>query len=56
MDLQIDGTDLPASFFLCEGDPLQPRNAVLRMWIEGREVSLETRQTKLWKQFQVLPK
>ena len=55
VDLQMDGTDLPASFFLCEGDPLQPRNAVLRMWIEGREVSLETRQTKLWKEFQVLP-
>ncbi|MEC7984143.1 MAG: hypothetical protein VX278_03200 [Myxococcota bacterium] len=54
VDLKRDGTDLPASFFLCEGDPLQPRNAVLRMWIEGREVSLETRQTKLRDRFKVL--
>ena len=55
VDLQLEGSDLPASFFICEGDPLQPRNAVLRMWIEGREVSLETRQTRLWKEFQTLP-
>ena len=55
VDLRLDESDLPASFFLCEGDPLQPRHAVLRMWIEGREVSLETRQTQLWKEFEVLP-
>ena len=54
VDLQIDKTDLPASFFLCEGDPLQPSNAVNRMWIDGREVSLETRQTRLRKQFESL--
>ena len=54
VDLRVEKTDLPGSFFFCEGDPLQPSNAVLRMWINGREVSLATRQTRLRDQFEKL--
>ncbi|MFT5685005.1 MAG: imidazolonepropionase-like amidohydrolase [Myxococcota bacterium] len=43
-----------ATFFLCDGDPLQPRNAVRRMWIAGSEADLETRQTRLLQQYQEL--
>ncbi len=37
----------PATFFLTAGDPLQPRFGVQRLWIEGREASLDTRQSRL---------
>ena len=44
----------PASFFISDGDPLQPRSAVRQVWIGGRQASLQTRQTRLWKQYQTL--
>lgn len=43
-----------ATFFAVDGDPLQPRNDVRRMWIAGREVSLETRQSRLYQAFRAL--
>ena len=43
-----------ATFFLVDGDPLQPRYPVRRMWIAGAEVSLATRQTRLAEQYRVL--
>lgn len=42
------------TFFICDGDPLQVRHHIHRMWIEGREVSLRTRQVELAEQFRVL--
>lgn len=44
----------PATFFQVDGDPLQPRYAVRRMWLDGRPLSLESRQTRLFRQFEVL--
>lgn len=43
-----------ATFFLADGDPLQPRHAVRRMWIQGREASMQTRQTRLLERYQEL--
>lgn len=45
----------PGTFFQVPGDPLQPRFAVQRMWINGRRTSMETRQTRLFERFQDLP-
>ncbi len=44
----------PASFFVTDGDPLQPRHAVRRMWIDGREVSLDNRQRRLFERYREL--
>jgi imidazolonepropionase-like amidohydrolase len=43
-----------ANFFICEGDPLQPRNRVQRMWIQGREADLRTKQTELYEAYREL--
>lgn len=43
-----------ATFFVVDGDPLQPRFPLRRMWVQGREVSLETRQSRLYQDFKVL--
>jgi imidazolonepropionase-like amidohydrolase len=43
-----------ADFFLSAGDPLQPRYPVQRMWIDGRETSLISRQTRLRDRFETL--
>ncbi len=47
-----EGAD--ATFFLSDGDPLQPRVAVRRMWIGGSEADLSTRQTRLLERYQEL--
>jgi imidazolonepropionase-like amidohydrolase len=49
--IALDQDPQSNSFFLCAGDPLQPRNKVLRMWIEGREVSLKNHQRDLYDEF-----
>ncbi len=43
-----------ANFFLCDGDPLQPRNGIHRMWIDGKECDLRTRQTDLYERYREL--
>ena len=43
-----------ANCFVCDGDPLQPRNNISRMWIRGDEVDLRTRQTELYEEYKVL--
>jgi imidazolonepropionase-like amidohydrolase len=40
-----------ASFFLASGDIMDHRTTVLRVFIDGREQSLETRHTRLYEQF-----
>ncbi|MEC8278811.1 MAG: hypothetical protein VX026_13920, partial [Myxococcota bacterium] len=42
------------SFFICDGDPLQAKHHIHRMWIEGQEVTLRTRQIELAERFRVL--
>ena len=37
-----------ANFFICAGDPLQPKNHIYRMWIDGEECDLRTRHTELY--------
>ena len=37
-----------ATFFLCEGDPLEIANQPLRAWIDGREIDLGDRQKRLY--------
>jgi len=44
----------PATFFQVDGDPLQPRYPVRRVWMAGRQASLETRQTRLLERFRTL--
>ncbi len=43
-----------ATFFIAEGDPLQPRHAVSAVYINGSSCSMETRQTRLYDEFKVL--
>lgn len=43
-----------ATFFTVAGDPLQPRNALGRMWIAGRELPLSSRQSRLYDRFRTL--
>ena len=43
-----------ATFFIAEGDPLQPRNAVRSVYVRGKAASMETRQTRLYDQFREL--
>ena len=44
----------PATFFQVDGDPLQPRYPVRRVWLGGRQASMQTRQTRLYERFRVL--
>ncbi len=43
-----------ASFFLCDGDPLQPRHSIDTLVIDGRAVSLDSHQRRLYERFRVL--
>lgn len=45
-----------ATFFVADGDILDLRANVLRLWIEGREVSLESRHTRLYDRYRHRPK
>ncbi|MBT3872726.1 MAG: amidohydrolase family protein [Flavobacteriaceae bacterium] len=41
-----------ATLFICKGDALDMRTNILsQAFIDGREISLETHQTKLWKRY-----
>ena len=41
-----------ATLFISEGNPLDMRtNQLLKAYIDGREISLETHQTELWKRY-----
>jgi imidazolonepropionase-like amidohydrolase len=41
-----------ATLFICEGDALDMRtNIIQHAFIGGREISLETHQTELWKRY-----
>ncbi|MCS7091219.1 MAG: amidohydrolase family protein [Verrucomicrobiota bacterium] len=44
-----------ATFFACSGDLLDVRTRVERMWIRGREVSLENRHTRLYEKYRQRP-
>lgn len=44
-----------ANLFLASGDVMDPRTEVGRVFIAGREQSLETRHTRLWQQFKDRP-
>ena len=43
-----------ATLAVALGDPLQPRTVMSRAWVEGREVSLRSRQTDLFERFRAL--
>ena len=45
-----------ATFFIADGDILDIRNHVLRVWIAGKEVSLQTRHTRLYEKYRARPK
>jgi imidazolonepropionase-like amidohydrolase len=45
-----------ASIFVADGDILDIRSRVTRMWIAGREVSLESRHTRLYEKYRNRPK
>ena len=41
-----------ATLFISEGDALDMRgNQLTKAYIQGRDISLETHQTKLWKRY-----
>ena len=43
-----------ATFFVVDGDPLQPRHPVRSVYIAGQESSMETRHTRLYEQYKEL--
>ncbi len=43
-----------ATFAIADGDPIQPMTRMRRAWIDGREVSLRSRQTTLFERFRSL--
>jgi len=45
-----------ATLFVTDGDILDIRSNVKRMWIAGREVSLENRHTRLYEKYRARPK
>jgi imidazolonepropionase-like amidohydrolase len=45
-----------ATFFVADGDVLDIRTNVKRMWIGGKEVSLENRHTRLYEKYRNRPK
>lgn len=45
-----------ANLIVTTGDPLDIRTQVTREWIRGREVSLESRHTTLWKKYRDRPR
>lgn len=49
-------TGKDATFFLTDGDVLDIRSNVKRMWIGGREVNLENRHTRLYEKYRNRPK
>jgi imidazolonepropionase-like amidohydrolase len=49
-------TGKDATFFAMDGDVLDIRANVKRMWIAGREVSLESRHTRLYEKYRHRPK
>jgi hypothetical protein len=44
-----------ATFIATDGDILDIRSKVLRMWIAGKEVSLESRHTRLYEKYRNRP-
>lgn len=49
-------TGKDATFFVTDGDVLDIRSQVKRMWIGGQEVSLESRHTRLYEKYKNRPK
>ena len=45
-----------ATLFVCDGNIFDIRSNVKRMWIAGKEVSLESRHTKLYEKYKNRPK
>jgi len=45
-----------ADLVLTDGDLLEIRTNVLRSWIDGHEVSLESKHTRLWRKWRARPK
>lgn len=45
-----------ATLFVAEGDILDIRSHVIRMWIAGEEVSLESKHTRLYQRYRERPK
>ena len=40
-----------ATFFICDGDPLEMRSVPLRAWIDGREIDLGSRQSRMLEKY-----
>lgn len=49
--LEVGG---PATFFQCQGDPLQPRFAIPRAWADGQPLRMDNRQTRLYERYRAL--
>jgi imidazolonepropionase-like amidohydrolase len=47
--------DKEATLFVCDGDILDIRAQVTRMWIAGKEISLENRHTRLYEKYKNRP-
>ena len=45
-----------ATLFAADGDILDIRTSVKRMWIAGREVSLQSRHTRLYEKYKARPR
>jgi imidazolonepropionase-like amidohydrolase len=49
-------TGKDATLIVCDGDIFDIRSNVKRMWIAGKEVSLESRHTRLYEKYKNRPK
>jgi imidazolonepropionase-like amidohydrolase len=45
-----------ATLILTDGDPLDIRTNIVRAWIDGREVDLSSRHTRLWERYRDRPR
>jgi imidazolonepropionase-like amidohydrolase len=45
-----------ATLFAADGDILDIRSQVKRMWVGGKEISLESRHTRLYQKYKNRPK
>jgi imidazolonepropionase-like amidohydrolase len=50
------GAGKDASLFACDGDILDLRTNVKRMWVAGQEISLASRHTRLYEKYKARPK
>jgi imidazolonepropionase-like amidohydrolase len=55
LDMGVLRVGAEASFVATDGDPMQPRSQVIRLWGRGAPIPVRSRQTELYERFKTLP-